>query len=147
MADVHNKATRSYNMSRIKGADTKPEMLVRRFLHSSGLRYRLHSKNFPGRPDITIHKYRAVIFVNGCFWHGHVGCKYFVIPKTRSEWWKDKIELTSNRDNKAIEALKELGWRPIVIWECELKPDKRESSLKNLLNKILEANQYQNAKK
>ena len=94
MADVHDIATRSYNMSRIKGKDTKPEMHVRKYLHASGLRYRLHNKNLPGKPDLTLTKYRTVIFVNGCFWHGHIGCRYFVLPKTRTEWWQDKIEET-----------------------------------------------------
>jgi len=90
MADVHDKLTRSYNMSRIKSKDTKPEMLVRKFLFSKGFRYRLHVKNLPGKPDIVLPKYRTVIFVNGCFWHGHENCKYFVIPKTRTNRWKEK---------------------------------------------------------
>jgi DNA mismatch endonuclease (patch repair protein) len=90
MADVHSKETRSYNMSRIKGKDTKPEMLVRKFLFANGFRYRLHDKNLPGKPDIVLPKYKTVIFVNGCFWHGHENCKYFVIPKTRTEWWLNK---------------------------------------------------------
>jgi DNA mismatch endonuclease (patch repair protein) len=85
MADVHNKETRSYNMSRIKGKNTKPEMLVRKFLHANGFRYRLHVKNLPGKPDIVLPKYKTVIFIHGCFWHGHENCKYFVVPKTRTE--------------------------------------------------------------
>lgn len=134
MADVHDKKTRSYNMSRIRGTDTKPEMLVRRFLHSKGMRYRLHNKKLPGKPDLTLAKYHTVIFVNGCFWHGHEGCKYFVMPKTRSEWWKEKIEETIKRDNKAMKDLKELGWNSIVVWECELRKEKRDSALNNLYN-------------
>lgn len=98
MADVHNKATRSYNMSRIRGRDTKPEMLVRKYLHASGIRYRLHNKKLPGKPDIVLPKYKTVIFVNGCFWHGHENCKYFVIPKTRTDWWINKINQTKDRD-------------------------------------------------
>jgi DNA mismatch endonuclease (patch repair protein) len=94
MGDVHDKATRSYNMSRIRGKDTKPEMLVRKHLHACGFRYRLHNKNLPGKPDLTLKKYHTVIFVNGCFWHGHEGCKYFVLPKTKSDWWRNKIEET-----------------------------------------------------
>ena len=133
MADVHDKATRSYNMSRIKGTDTKPEMLVRKYLHAHGIRYRLHNKNLPGKPDLTLAKYHTVIFVNGCFWHGHKGCKYFVLPKTRTEWWQDKIEETITRDIKAMKDLKESGWNSIVIWECELKPEKRNTTLENIL--------------
>lgn len=133
MADVHDKATRSYNMSRIKGTDTKPEMLVRKYLHANGLRYRLHNKNLPGKPDLTLSKYNTVIFVNGCFWHGHKGCKYFVIPKTRTEWWKEKIEETIKRDNIAMKDLIEIGWNSLVIWECELKPEKRNTTLENIL--------------
>ncbi|WP_149524576.1 very short patch repair endonuclease [Sphingobacterium hotanense] len=133
MADVHDKATRSYNMSRIKGTDTKPEMLLRKYLHAHGIRYRLHNKNLPGKPDLTLAKYHTVIFVNGCFWHGHKGCKYFVLPKTRTEWWRDKIEETIKRDIKAMKDLKESGWNSTVIWECELKPEKRNTTLENIL--------------
>ena len=91
MADVHTKKQRSYNMSRIKGKDTKPEMLVRKFLHANGFRYKLHDKKMPGKPDIVLTKYKTLIFVHGCFWHGQEGCKYFKIPQTRTEWWTDKI--------------------------------------------------------
>ncbi|NLO72054.1 MAG: DNA mismatch endonuclease Vsr [Porphyromonadaceae bacterium] len=136
MADVHDKATRSYNMSRIKGTDTKPEMLLRKYLHAHGIRYRLHNKNLPGKPDLTLAKYHTVIFVNGCFWHGHKGCKYFVLPKTRTEWWRDKIEETIKRDIKAMKDLKESGWNSTVIWECELKPEKRNTTLENLYHLI-----------
>ncbi|MBS4058867.1 MAG: DNA mismatch endonuclease Vsr [Bacteroidetes bacterium] len=89
--DVHNPETRSYNMSRIKGKNTLPEMIVRKFLFSKGFRYKLHDKNLPGKPDIVLPKYKTVIFIHGCFWHGHEGCQYFVIPKTRTEWWLNKI--------------------------------------------------------
>ncbi len=136
MADVHDKATRSYNMSRIKGTDTKPEMLVRKYLHANGIRYRLHNKILPGKPDLTLTKYHTVIFVNGCFWHGHKGCRYFVLPKTRNAWWQGKIEETIKRDSTAIQNLKELGWKPIIIWECELKPEKRNASLVNIITTI-----------
>jgi DNA mismatch endonuclease (patch repair protein) len=85
MMDVHSKEVRSFNMSQIKGKDTKPEMLVRRFLFSKGVRYRLHDKKLPGKPDMVFPKYKKVIFIHGCFWHGHEGCKYFVVPKTRTE--------------------------------------------------------------
>src|SRR5664279_274178 len=121
MADVHTKATRSYNMSRIKGKNTKPEMLVRKFLHSHGFRYRLHDKKLPGKPDIVLPKYKTVIFVNGCFWHGHGSCKYFVIPKTKTEWWLSKINSNKERDNLYVLLLKDAGWRSITLWECSLK--------------------------
>lgn len=124
-------------MSRIKGTNTKPEMLVRKFLHAKGLRYRLHNKDLPGKPDLTFPKYHTVIFINGCFWHGHKGCKYFVMPKTRTEWWSEKIEKNIKRDSKSLDDLKELGWYSLVIWECELKPDKREKTLSNLYRSIV----------
>lgn len=123
MADVHDKQTRSYNMSRIKGKNTKPEMLVRRFLHANGFRYRLHVKNLPGKPDIVLPKYKTVIFINGCFWHGHEGCRYFVVPKTRTEWWVEKIKLTQKRDNEAKNQLKMLNWNVLTLWECQLKEE------------------------
>ncbi|HMS67507.1 MAG TPA: very short patch repair endonuclease [Saprospiraceae bacterium] len=133
MTDVHNNSTRSYNMSRIKAKDTKPEMLVRKYLHAEGLRYRLHNTKLPGKPDLTFSKYHMVIFVNGCFWHGHQECKYFVLPKTRTDWWKEKIEETKIRDQKTLDDLKVLGWNSLTIWECELKPMKRNTTLNNIL--------------
>lgn len=136
MADVHNKKTRSYNMSRIKGKDTKPEILVRKFLHSHGFRFRLHNKNLPGKPDIYLKKYNSTIFVNGCFWHGHEGCKYFALPKTRSEWWKNKIEKNVLNDQIKSMALKKLGIKIITIWECELRKGKLEKTLNSLLKKF-----------
>ena len=102
MADVHSKEIRSYNMSQIKGKNTKPEMLVRKFLHTNGFRYRLHVKNLPGKPDIVLPKYKTVVFVHGCFWHGHAHCKYFVVPKTRTDWWLNKINSNITNDAKAI---------------------------------------------
>lgn len=137
MADVHSKETRSFNMSRIKGKDTKPEMLVRKFLFANGFRYRLHNKNLPGKPDIVLPKYKTVIFVNGCFWHGHENCKYFVIPKTRTEWWTDKIGKNIMNDLKAKYKLEEAGWQVITIFECELKPHIIKSSLENLIIEII----------
>ncbi|RYZ18801.1 MAG: DNA mismatch endonuclease Vsr, partial [Chitinophagaceae bacterium] len=100
MADVHDKKTRSYNMSKIKGKNTKPEMLVRKFLHANGFRYRLHCKNLPGKPDIVLSKYKTVIFVHGCFWHGHEHCRYYVVPKTRTDWWLNKINRNIQNDKK-----------------------------------------------
>jgi DNA mismatch endonuclease (patch repair protein) len=136
MADVHSKETRSYNMSRIKSKDTKPELLVRRFLHKNGFRYRLHVKDMPGKPDIVLPKYKTVIFIHGCFWHGHEGCRYYVVPKTRTEWWLNKINGNITNDTKAEIALKTAGWTVIKIWECELKKISLEHTLLNLI-KIL----------
>jgi len=121
MADVHSKETRSYNMSRIRSKDTKPEMLVRKFLFSKGFRYRLHDKKLPGKPDIVLPKYKTVIFIHGCFWHGHEGCKYFVVPKTRAEWWLNKINNNTSKDEDSEVKLIDAGWKVIVIWECEVK--------------------------
>ena len=134
--DVHNKKTRSYNMSRIKGTDTKPEELVRKFLFSKGFRYRKNDKRLPGTPDIVLPKYRTVIFINGCFWHWHKGCKYFVWPKTNAEFWKNKIETNARRDEKKIEELKKAGWKVIIIWECELKKDASENTLFKLIDEL-----------
>lgn len=136
MADVHDKATRSYNMSRIRSKDTKPEIIVRKFLHSKGLRFRLHPKNLPGKPDIYLKKYNTAIFIHGCFWHGHSHCKYFILPKTRSEWWKAKIERNIDNDNAKAIALKKSGIKVITIWECELKREKLDKTLSRLLKKF-----------
>ena len=136
MADVHSKETRSYNMSRIKGKDTKPEMLVRRFLHAKGFRYRLHVKDLPGKPDIVLPKYKIIIFIHGCFWHGHEGCKYYVVPKTRTEWWLNKINTNIANDHKAHQALEKQGWKIITLWECDLKPSVIEKTLTALLTEI-----------
>ena len=119
-------------MSRIKGKDTKPEMLVRRFLFANGFRYRLNVKTLPGKPDIVLPKYKTVIFVNGCFWHGHEGCKYFKIPETRTEWWIKKINGTQKRDREAEIQLNVLGWKVIKIWECELKSRTIDETLRRL---------------
>ena len=136
MSDVHNKETRSYNMSQIKGKDTKPEMLVRKFLHAQGIRFRLHDKKLPGKPDIVLPKYNTVVQIHGCFWHGHEGCKYFVIPKTRKEWWTEKINKTKFNDSENEGKLEKLGWKIIIIFECELKPNVRNKTLHNLLTAI-----------
>ena len=122
--DVHSRKTRSYNMSQIKASDTKPEEIVRKYLFSKGLRYRKNDKRLPGTPDIVLSKYKTVVFVNGCFWHAHEDCKYFVMPKTNEEFWSNKLQKNVERDLKNYEALKELGWNVIVIWECQLRNDK-----------------------
>ena len=136
MADVHSIETRSYNMSRIKSKGTKPEMLVRKFLFANGFRYRLHVKNMPGKPDIVLPKYKTVIFVNGCFWHSHEGCKYYVIPKTRAEWWLNKLSNNKQRDIDNFSKLAVAGWKIITIFECELKAKKLNQTLINLLDEL-----------
>ncbi|ATG48275.1 very short patch repair endonuclease [Celeribacter ethanolicus] len=120
MADVHDSKTRSRNMAAIRGADTKPEMLIRRGLHARGFRYRLHDRKLPGKPDIVLPKHRAVIFVNGCFWHGH-DCPLFRWPATRQEFWRTKITGNIERDARNIDMLLVSGWRVATVWECALK--------------------------
>lgn len=136
MADVHDKKTRSYNMSQIRSKDTKPEMLVRKFLFSNGFRYRLHDKKLLGKPDIVLPKWRTVIFVHGCFWHGHANCKYFVIPQTRIEWCLKKIKRNQELDKSALEKLQKAHWNTITVFECDLKTNKREKTLLKTIKKI-----------
>jgi DNA mismatch endonuclease (patch repair protein) len=136
MADVHDKQTRSYNMSQIKGKNTKPEILVRKFLFSKGFRFRLHVKDLPGKPDIVLPKYKTVIFINGCFWHGHENCKYFVIPKTRTDWWLNKIYGNKQKDSENFIQLSQIGWKIVTIFECELKRDKLNNTLNRLLDEL-----------
>jgi DNA mismatch endonuclease (patch repair protein) len=136
MADVHSKEIRSFNMSRIKGKDTKPEIMVRKFLFSNGIRYRLHDKKLPGKPDMVFPKYKKVVFIHGCFWHGHENCKYFVVPKTRTEWWLNKINNNKKKDIESVYALRKLGWKVIIIWECELKPNNKDKKLKSTLREF-----------
>ena len=121
MADIVDPETRSRMMAGIRGSNTKPEIALRKALHARGLRFRLHDKNLPGRPDIVLPKYRAVIFVNGCFWHRHEGCRYATMPATRSEFWKAKFRANVDRDKRNLNDLLEIGWRTLVVWECELK--------------------------
>ncbi len=134
--DVHDKKTRSYNMSRIKGKDTKPEVMVRKYLFSQGFRYRKNDRRLPGTPDIVLPKYKTCIFVNGCFWHGHENCRYFVVPKTNTDFWMNKINRNIERDKENFDALKQTGWKVIVVWECQLKKDKRETTLAKLVSVI-----------
>ena len=133
MTDVHSKETRSYNMSKIRAKDTKPELLVRKYLFSKGFRYRVNVKKLPGKPDIVLPKYKTIIFIHGCFWHGHEGCKYFVIPKTRTEWWTEKICKNKERDRTEHEALRMAGWNIMTIWECQLKPGKQQETLEGIV--------------
>ena len=141
MTDVHSPEKRSYNMSRIKSKNTKPELLVRQFLHANGFRYRLHVKDLPGKPDIVLPKYKTVIFIHGCFWHGHDQCRYYVIPKTKTEWWLNKINGNKTKDITNIGKLKHASWKVLEIWECELKKKLREKALNTLVQNLKE-NQF-----
>ena len=133
MSDRLTIEQRHNNMAAIKGRDTKPEILVRKFLWSHGFRYRLNHPRLPGKPDIVLRKYRTCIFVNGCFWHGHEGCKYYVVPKSNTKFWQDKILRNQQRDLEVMHELAEMGWHTIVVWECELKPAVREQTLESLV--------------
>jgi DNA mismatch endonuclease, patch repair protein len=133
MADVHNKETRSFNMSQIKSKNTKPEILVRKFLYSQSFRFRLHGKNLPGKPDIILSKYKTVIFVHGCFWHGHQNCKYFTLPKSRTDWWANKIARNIQNDQRTLIAIRSQGWNIILLWECQLKPKTIQNTFISLL--------------
>ncbi len=137
MADVHTPEQRSYNMSRIHRKNTKPEELVRKFLFSQGFRYRKNDAKLPGKPDIVLPKYKAVIFVNGCFWHGHEGCRYFVWPKNNAEFWKEKITGNIQRDKHNHQLLANQGWRVIEIWECQLMKSVVDNTLQNLVLQII----------
>lgn len=138
MTDVHSKETRSYNMSRVRSKNTKPEMLVRKFLFSKGYRYRLHDKKLPGKPDIVLPKFKTVIFIHGCFWHGHEHCKYSALPKTNSEWWSAKICANIKNDNQAIDYLESKGWKILTVWGCNLKSKSIRFTLQELIDKIKE---------
>ena len=117
MADVHSPEVRSYNMSRIRGKNTKPEEITRKYLFAHGFRYRKNVGSLPGKPDIVLPKYKVCVFVNGCFWHKHEGCKYFVWPKQNAEFWKNKIEETVKRDRRNNRELEAAGWRVLTVWE------------------------------
>ena len=137
MADRFTPTQRSKIMRSIKGRDTKAELLVRRFLFRKGFRYRINDRRLAGSPDIVLPKYRSVVFVNGCFWHGHKRCPLFVLPKTNAEFWKEKIEKNTLRDAKNISTLVSEGWRVFVVWECELrKRSVREATLEGLVSEI-----------
>jgi len=131
--DIHDKKTRSYNMSCIKNKNTKPEDIVAKYLFSQGFRYRRNVKKLPGTPDIVLKKYNTVIFVNGCFWHMHEGCDYFVWPKDNAEFWRDKLLRNKERDTQKIGQLKTLGWKVITVWECQLKHKNLEITMERLI--------------
>lgn len=124
-------------MAAIKGKDTKPEMLVRRYLHACGFRYSLHCKKLPGSPDLVFRSLRTVIFIHGCFWHGHEKCKYYRLPKSNTEFWRDKVEQNRQRDSAVIQELESKGWRVFIIWECELKnKSTREATLRRMSREL-----------
>jgi len=127
MSDKLTPEKRSWNMSRIKGKDTKIEVEVRKYLFSKGYRFRKNDKRYPGKPDIVLPKYHVAIFVHGCFWHRHEGCKDVTTPKTRTEFWLEKFDKNVKNDQIKQEKLRELGWKVIVIWECELKRSFQET--------------------
>ena len=132
MIDHLNPSKRSWNMSRIGSKNTNPEKVVRALLHSQGYRFRLHRKDLPGKPDIVLKKYNTVILVNGCFWHQHKSCKRANIPKSNKEYWIPKIERNKKRDKRNIKEIKNLGWRVMVVWECEVKKNPHK-----IVNKVI----------
>lgn len=139
MADIFSEEKRSYVMSRIKSKDTKPEMIVRKYLHAQGFRYGLHNARLPGKPDLVLRKYKTCIFVNGCFWHGHKHCKAGTrIPETRTEWWKEKLSNNRKRDLRKVAELLDLNWNVITVWECDLKIKKREQTLIQLTQQLIQ---------
>ena len=137
MADIFSKDKRSQIMSKISGKETKPEILVRKFLFSKGFRYRKNDKRMVGKPDIVLPKYKTIIFIHGCFWHGHQNCKAATLPTTNSDFWKSKIEGNGARDQKTKNLLKKQGWRVMVIWQCRIKNKNLfEQSMKNLVKRL-----------
>lgn len=140
MTDVFTPEKRSRVMAGIKSKNTKPELVIRHMLFRAGFRYRLQGKKLPGRPDIVLPRWKTVIFVNGCFWHGHAGCRYFHLPLTRKEFWRNKIEGNAARDRREWKQLQNLGWKVIVIWECATR---KKTLLPLLQEKILQSIQDQ----
>nr|WP_281719660.1 very short patch repair endonuclease [Nitrosomonas nitrosa] len=135
--DIVDPATRSRMMSRVRGRDTGPERLVRSLLHGMGYRFRLQGRGLPGRPDIVFAGRRKAVFVHGCFWHGHDGCRFAYQPKTRAAWWRAKIDATRMRDARSAAALTELGWRSFIVWECECRDLRRlRESLRRFLGGV-----------
>ncbi len=137
MADTVSKEKRSEIMSHVTGKETKPEIIVRKYLFSHGLRYRKNVKQLPGTPDIVLPKYKTVVFVNGCFWHGHKECKYSHLPSTNIEYWEKKIADNLERDKRKKRELEELGYHVLIVWQCQLKPKVRTKNLENLYHNIV----------
>ena len=136
MADIITPEHRSWNMSRIKGKDTKIEVKVRSWLFANGFRFRKNDRRYPGTPDVVLPKYRTVIFINGCFWHRHEGCRYATTPKTRTEFWQKKFDRNVANDIKHKEEMEAMGWNVITLWECELKKKQFEETMQGLAEKI-----------
>lgn len=137
MADNLSPVQRSRLMSKVSGRDTKPEIIVRQFLFRQGFRYRINVRTLPGSPDIVMKRYKTIVFVHGCFWHGHKSCRAAKLPKTHIEFWQEKREKNLERDARIVKELKSMGWAVIVVWECEIKnKTKRGSRLPNLLKEI-----------
>ena len=134
--DNRSKEARSRNMSNIPSKNTKPEETVRKYLFAHGLRYRKNVSKLPGKPDIVLPKYKTVVFVNGCFWHGHEGCKYFVPPKTNTEFWYAKFKYNQERDERNYQKLRDLDWRILIVWECEIRHGDADKRLERLLEEI-----------
>jgi len=132
MADVLTREQRRLNMSRIRGKDTKPEMLIRRGLHARGLRYRLHDRSLPGRPDLVFPKYSTVVFIHGCFWHAH-GCSLSKFPQTRQDFWTAKLLANAQRDRQATETLTSAGWRVLIVWECAIRGAGRHNEHEHMI--------------
>ncbi|MCU4529119.1 DNA mismatch endonuclease Vsr [Acinetobacter baumannii] len=129
MIDIVDTSTRSRIMASIKGRDTKPEILIRKLLHKRGFRFRLHVKELPGKPDVVLKKYKAVIFINGCFWHGHKDCHLFKLPATRTDFWEEKINKNQLNDTKTIKLLLDNDWRVCVVWECSVRGAKKDLNI------------------
>ena len=134
--DKLTKEKRSWNMSRIKGKDTKPEIIVRSVLHKNGFRFRLNRKDLPGKPDIVLPKYKSVILVHGCFWHRHPRCKFAYNPKSRVKFWQNKFSENVERDRLVRKELRKMGWKVIVVWECELKNEKKDKTINRILKEL-----------
>ena len=136
--DNRSKEARSKNMAHIPSKNTKPEEAVRKYLFSKGFRYRKNVSYLPGKPDIVLSRYKTVVFVNGCFWHGHEGCRWFVPPKTNSDFWNAKFKYNIERDRKNYSKLEEMGWKVLVVWECEIRHGDAQKTLDDLCNRIKE---------
>lgn len=139
MADNHTQDQRSYNMSRIRSNNTAPEKIVRSYLFSKGLRFRKNDKRYPGHPDIVLPKYNTIVFVHGCFWHRHEGCRYATTPSTNAKYWQRKFQMNVSRDKRDQELLERMGWHVLIIWECQLKKDVRSDNLQKLYFSIVNA--------
>ena len=132
MPDRLTPLQRHHNMSAVRSSSTRPELIVRRYLWARGFRYRLNHPRLPGKPDVVLRRYRTCIFVNGCFWHGHEGCRYYTVPKSNTDFWKAKVRRNKQRDREVQRKLAEMGWHCITVWECELKGSRREATLESL---------------